>query len=220
MKRPLKSSRGFTLVEVLLALVLLAALLAAMNQFLFSIAEAWTKDRDRFTFSQHARAVSRHIGEMFAASANGARASAVTKGIVTAAELRLPDNAGTAELVTFDLLNGDRLFAWPDAPLPEVQCALGLSRDEGLVVYYKSRLEEDFDTKDFRVAVLSPFVTEMTYDYYDTQRLSWKVETAIQKGDTGLQVPRRLRLRFQRGTQDITEIVMLPPTANEGVPLY
>ena len=212
-------TRAFTLVEVLLALVLLAALLLAVNQFIFSIAESWTKDRERFTFIQHSRAVSRHLGEMMLASVNGASASGVTKGTPAPAEIKRPEG-GTADLLSFDLPNGDRLFTWPDAPLPEVQCALGLDEDTGLVLYYKSRLEEEFDTADFRVAVLSPFVTELSYDYYDADRQTWTVEKTIQKNATGLIAPRRVRLRFQRGNQDITEYVTLPAVTSEGVPAY
>jgi hypothetical protein len=202
-----------------MALVILAGLLAAMNQFVFSIAESWTKDRDRFTFAQHARAVSRHVGEMFHASTNAARASGVDQGKPTSGEVRMPD-ASTAELITFDLPGGDRIFSWPDAPLPEVHCAIGWNREDGLVVYYKSRLEEDFDEVKFRVAVLSPFVTELSYDYYDEQRESWTVETDLKKEGTSLTTPRRLRLRFQRGNQDITEFVMVPLSVSEGVPVY
>ncbi|WP_438480163.1 prepilin-type N-terminal cleavage/methylation domain-containing protein [Oleiharenicola lentus] len=212
-------ARGFSLVEVLVSLVMLAALLLAINQFVFSIAESWAKDRERFTFTQHTRAVSRHIGEMFEASANSARASGLTQGGLIPGEIKVP-RGGNVDLMTFDLPNGDRLFSWPGSPLPEVQCAIGWEREAGLVIYYKSRLEEDFDTADFRVATLSSFVTEISYDYYDADRNTWTVETGLKKTATALTPPRRIKLRFQRGNQDITEVVDIPLLSGEGVPAY
>jgi len=210
---------GFTLVEVLLALALLAALLAALNQFVFAITEASTRNHDRFVFTQHTRAVTRHIDELLQTAANRARASGATAGTPAIAELRLP-GGGTAELLTFDLPAGDRLFSWPDKPLPEVRCALAWRPDEGLVIYWKSRLEEDFATADPRMTVVSSFVTALSYDYYDETLERWTNEEAVQEDGTGAYVsPRRLRLRFARNGQEIEEVIPLSVNP-EGLPVY
>jgi prepilin-type N-terminal cleavage/methylation domain-containing protein len=209
---------GFTLVEVLVALALLAALLAAINHFVFSIAEAWTKDQDRFVFAQHARTVGRHVDDLLRASAAAARASASADGAPGASEIRVPEG-GDQILVTFDLPNGDRVLSWEERPLPEVQCALALHRSEGLVLYYKSRLEEDFEDGVRRMAVLSPFVTQLSYDYFDQQFNAWRTEETLRMQDGAPVAPRRVRLRFERGNQQYTEIVTLP-IAGEGVPGY
>ena len=210
---------GFTLVEVLLALVLLAALLTAINQFVFSITEAWTKHHDEFIFVQHTRAVTRHLDEMLQTSANRARASTPAAGAPSIAEVTLPEG-GTADLLTFDLPVGDRLFVWPGPPLPEVQCAVAWRKEDGLVLYWKSRLEIDFATAKPRMAVLSSFVTAMTYDYYDKGKDSWSTEAEPQKDATGaLQVPRQLRLHFHRKDRDYEEVIVLPEI-KEGLPAY
>jgi prepilin-type N-terminal cleavage/methylation domain-containing protein len=210
---------AFTLVEVLLALALLAALLAALNQFVFAITEAWTKDRDRFVFVQHARAVTRHVGEMLQTSANSARASGTTTGAPAVDELRIP--GGTpAEFLAFDLPNGDRLFTWPSRPLPEVRCGLGFRPGEGLVLYWKSRLEEDFATADMRMTVVSPFVTGLSFDYYDADKQSWSNEEKLQESATGTYAtPQRLRIKFARNGQQVEEIIPLT-TTTEGLPAY
>ncbi len=211
---------GFTLIEVLLALALLAALLAALNQFVFAITEAWTKDRDRFVFVQHARAVTRHIDEMLQTASNQARASGTTTGAPAIDELRVPGGT-TADVLAFDLPNGDRLFQWPSHPLPEVRCGLAFRPDEGLVVYWKSRLEEDFATADVRMTVISPFVTGLTYDYYDADKKSWTNEDKLQEDSTGaFPTPRRVRIKFARNGQTIEEIIPLTPNTQEGLPAY
>jgi prepilin-type N-terminal cleavage/methylation domain-containing protein len=214
-----RSEGGFTIVEVLLALALLAALLAALNQFVFAITESWTKSRAQFVFAQHARAVTRHVDGLLQTAASQARASSSTSGTPAIAELRVP-GGGTAELLTFDLPNGDRLLTWPGRPLPEVRCALGWRADEGLVIYWKSRLEEDFATADPRMTVISPFVTGLSYDYYDAATESWSNEDKPQEDSSGaFQVPRRLRIRFAREGREIEEIIPLAAT-QEGLPAY
>ncbi|MEJ1973524.1 MAG: prepilin-type N-terminal cleavage/methylation domain-containing protein [Lacunisphaera sp.] len=183
--RAASARSGFTLIEVLLALALLAALLTAISQFVFSITEAWTKNRDEFVFVQHTRAVARHVDELLETAANSARASGTTAGAPAVAEMHLPDGGGTAGLLTFDLPVGDRLFIWPAQPLPEVRCALGWRKDEGLMLYWKSRLEKDFATADPRAALISPFVTALAYDYYDESTESWSTEKELQKNTDG-----------------------------------
>ena len=165
---PASIRAGFTLIEVLLALVLLAALLTAINQFVFSITEAWTKNHDQFVFVQHTRAVSRHLDELLQAAANSARATPAPRPARPAVgEIHLPEGGGTANMLGFDLPVGDRLFTWPGQPLPEVRCALGWRKDEGLMIYWKSRLEKILPPADPRAALVSPFVTALAYDYYD-----------------------------------------------------
>jgi prepilin-type N-terminal cleavage/methylation domain-containing protein len=217
--RPAIGDRGFTLVEVLLALVLLAALLTAINQFVFSITEAWTRNHDEFIFVQHTRAVTRHLEEMLETSVSRARASSPNAGAPSMAEMKQPEG-GTADLLTFDLPVGDRLFIWPAQPLPEVQCALAWRKEDGLVLYWKSRLETDFATGNPRLAVLSSFVTSLRYDYYDAAKDAWTTEDEPQKDSSGnLLVPRRLRLHFHRKDRDYEEIITVP-VIQEGLPAY
>lgn len=210
---------GFTLVEVLLALVLLAALLTALNQFVFSITEVWTRRQEHFVFIQHTRAVSRHVASLLQAAAASARQSGTTLGAATPAESPLPQ--GRATLLQFDLPAGDRVMTWASHPLPEVQCALGWTREDGLVLYWKSRLELDFASAPMRPAVLSPYVTALSYDYYDEVSDSWQNQADLQTGQNGTHLtPSRLRLRFQRGKEDVEEIIPLPDPAEQGVPAY
>ncbi|MBI2516078.1 MAG: prepilin-type N-terminal cleavage/methylation domain-containing protein [Opitutae bacterium] len=211
--------RGFTLVEVLLALVLLAALLTALNQFVFSITEVWTRRQEHFVFIQHTRAVARHVEELVQTAAVAARRSGTTLGAAVPAECPLPQ--GRATLLQFDLPAGDRVMGWTGQPLPEVQCALGWTGEDGLVLYWKSRLELDFASAPLRKAVLSPYVTALSYDYYDDIAGSWQTKADLQPGPNGTYLaPSRLRLRFRHGKEETEEIITLPDSAEEGVPAY
>jgi prepilin-type N-terminal cleavage/methylation domain-containing protein len=210
---------AFTLIEVLLALALLAALLMAINQFVFSITEAWAKNQDRFIFVQHTRAVTRHLDELLRTAAAGARGRTPAAGAPAGAEVRSPEG-GTVDLLAFDLPMGDRLLTWPSTPLPEVQCALAWRERDGLVLYYKSRLEEDFADANPRLAVLSSFATALAYDYYDAKTDTWSTEDTLQKDSAGTyEAPRRLRIKFKRKDQEYEETITLP-VITEGLPGY
>lgn len=210
---------GFTLIEVLLALVLLAALLLAINQFVFSITEAWTKNQDQFIFVQHTRAVTRHLDELLQTAASSARAGTPAAGAPAVAEVKTPEGT-TDMLLAFDLPAGDRLLVWPSAPLPEVQCALAWRKGDGLVLYWKSRLEADFAEASPRMAVLSPFVTALSYDYYNAKTDTWSVEDTLLKDASGnYELPRRLRLKFHRKDRDYEETIVVPGLT-QGLPAY
>lgn len=211
--------RAFTLVEVLLALTLLAALLLAINQFVFSITEAWTKNQDRFVFEQHARTVTRHLDGLLQTAARSARAGVPPAGAPAGAEVRLPEG-GTAGLLTFDLPVGDRLLTWPGTPLPEVQCALAWRREEGLVLYWKSRLETDFADANPRMTVLSPFVIGLAYDHFDAETGLWSTADRLEQDGAGnFSAPRRIRLVFRRKDTVIEETIVLSGV-QEGLPAY
>ncbi len=212
---------AFTLIEVLLALVLLATLLLAINQFVFNITEAWTKNQDQFIFVQHTRAVTGHLDDLLQVAANSSRSNNLTTvaGAPAVTEVRTPEGI-TADLLTFDLPMGDRLFVWPGTPLPEVRCSLAWRKEDGLVLYWKSRLEADFADGNPRMAVLSPFVTALSYDYYDTTTSLWSTEDTVQKDSNGnFEAPQRLRLKFHRKDRDYEEIITLPVTT-QGLPVY
>ena len=65
------AGRAFTLLEVLLALALVALLLVAMNTFVFSMGELWGRGTDVRLFDLHVRAVSRYLEHELRAAALG-----------------------------------------------------------------------------------------------------------------------------------------------------
>ena len=53
--------RGFSLLEILVAVALLGMLLLALNVFIFSMGEIWGRNSEQRLFDQHVRAVTRHV---------------------------------------------------------------------------------------------------------------------------------------------------------------
>jgi prepilin-type N-terminal cleavage/methylation domain-containing protein len=125
-----RRQRGFTMLEMLLSLALVSMVMVAMNTFIFSMGELWGKNTDELLFDRHVRAVTRFLDHTLreASLPPSAAANSTPMGIE---EVR-PQNGAMDKLLTFELLAGNRLFEWPDRPLPEVICSLQVRQNDGL----------------------------------------------------------------------------------------
>jgi prepilin-type N-terminal cleavage/methylation domain-containing protein len=208
--------RGFTLLELLLSLALIGLLLVAMNTFIFSMGELWGRGADLRLFDRHARAVTRFVEKTLNSTAlPGAQGAQV----LTVEEVRLPDGP-TMPLLTFELPAGSHVLPWPESPLPDVVCSLGVRPDQGLVCYWHSRVETHFADEAPRATVLSPLVTGMSYDYYNASFNRWQNYATLQRDSSSKwQLPTRLRLRFTYGKLT-RELVVSLPSASQALPLF
>ena len=214
--RESKRDAGFTLLELVLSLALIGLLLVAMNQFIFSMGELWGRGTDVRLFDRHARAVTRFVEKMVGGTA---LPEAQGTEALTVEEIRLPDGP-TQPLITFELPGGSRVLPWPDAPLPDVVCSLGVQPDQGLVCYWHSRIETHFADEAPRATVLSPLVTAISYDYYNASYNRWQNFPTMQRDSAGhWQLPTRLRLRFTYNRLTRETVVTLPP-ASQALPLF
>jgi prepilin-type N-terminal cleavage/methylation domain-containing protein len=200
-------ARGFTLVEVLLSLALLATLLVAMNQFVLSMGELWGSNRQQRLFDQHVRASTRYLENLLQRASLDpelARRPRLAASVVP--------GVGTGPMLTFDLPAGDRLLPWPDQPLPDVQCALDVVSGKGLLLYWQSRLELDFERTSPRSTVISPLVGRLEYEYFRPESRTWGTEPEVAAGDPKAPAtPARVRLHFQHGRFTANEVVLVPP---------
>ncbi|WP_221029586.1 PilW family protein [Actomonas aquatica] len=209
---------GFTLLELMVALALVALVIVGLNTFIFSMSELWGRGRDQRLFDQHVRAVTRFL-EQELRGASLPPAVGIGQYAVEAAEVEV-EFGRRAELITFGLREGSRILEWPERPLPDVWCALEVRRDEGLVLYWQSALEEDFDNEAPREMVLTPLVTKLSYDYYDAEFNRWETEELLQRGDDReLLTPTRLRLTFTYKDREVETLVRLP-ALGKGLPAF
>jgi prepilin-type N-terminal cleavage/methylation domain-containing protein len=207
--RSRRNARGFTLIELLLAMALLTMLVTALLTFVFSMGEIWGRGGDKRLFEQHVSAVTRHV-EALLQHAAWPRGGAAAEEPFAVSEVQT--TAGSrADLLGFELLEGDRLLNWPENPLPEVRCHLGQEENRGLVLYWQSALEKDATEKPPRAAVVSPLVTKLAYAYYDANGRSWRTEPTLRKNNSGeWLLPDRLVLSFKHGTYEESRELTLP----------
>ena len=216
--RARRAARGFTLLEILLALALVALLLMALNTFVFSMSELWGQRTESRLFDQHVRAVTRFLERELRAAALPPAAQPNSTPIALQ-EIR-PQNGLTEKMLSFELPAGSRLFSWPERPLPEVVCSFQARPEEGLVLLWHSRLEKDFETEAPRESVVTPLVSALSYDYYDADSNRWTTETTLKMDPQGQPMtPRRLRLKFTYANMTRESVVTLP-VPGEGLPLF
>jgi prepilin-type N-terminal cleavage/methylation domain-containing protein len=209
---------GFTLIEILLALALTALVLVSLNVFVFSMGELWGRNSETRLFDRHVRAVTRFLERELRTASLPPFASTGDSPIAPK-EIR-PRTGSTENLLTFELPAGSRILTWPERPLPEVICSLQVRDREGLLLLWHSRLEKKFADDPPRETVVTPFVTGMSYDYYEADFKSWKNEATIRKDNNGqLEAPQRIRLKFTYGAlARETVIVLAEPSA--GLPNF
>jgi hypothetical protein len=122
---------------------------------------------------------------------------------------------GTEEFLTFELAESPGIFAWPEEPLPFVVCALRVDPGEGLFLLWKSRLEIDFEDEAPREFKVSPYVTSITYFYYDTSGARPKWEEADNPRTAGgtREMPARIELTFEYQGETLTTALVIPAEA-------
>jgi hypothetical protein len=210
--------RAFTLLEILLALTLVALLLVSMNTFVFSMGELWGQRTDIRLFDQHVRAVTRFLEHELRAAALPPAAQPNSTPI--ALQEVQPQNGVMENMLTFELPAGSRLFTWPEQPLPEVVCSFQARPNEGLVLLWHSRLEKNFETDPPRETVVTPLVSGLAYDYYDADTNRWMTESALKMDPQGQPMtPQRLRLKFEYRKLARESVVTLP-SPGEALPLF
>jgi prepilin-type N-terminal cleavage/methylation domain-containing protein len=212
-----RARRAFTLLEVLIAMAIVALVLVAMNTFVFSMGELWGRNSDLRLFELHVRNVTRFLQRELQ-TASLPPFAAVNETGISVQETKSPSGF-TDNLLTFELPEGSRLFAWPERPLPDVVCALSVRDREGLFILWRSRLEKKFEDDPPRESIITPWVTEMSYEYYDPDFKSWKNERSLRREGSGeYVVPQRLRLKFSYNGRTLESVIGLP-AAGQGLPM-
>ncbi|QYM78340.1 prepilin-type N-terminal cleavage/methylation domain-containing protein [Horticoccus luteus] len=210
--------RGFTLLEMLLALALTGLLFVGLNTFIFSMGELWGRQSEGRLFELHTRAVSRWVGNQLREAVLPPPAR-LDREPISVVEIRTR-GSGTDNLITYELRQPNRLMSWPDNPLPDVVCSLQVREREGLVLLWHSRLEMKFSDDPPRETIISPWVTGLSYDYYDADLKRWRTETSFRRGDNSeMLVPQRLRLKFTYGGMTRESMIAIPTSA-EGQPNF
>lgn len=185
--------RGFTLLELLLALAIFSLLIAGMVTWLASLEEVWRPEK-RTGLDEHAWVATRRLERWLRA---GQQAGQLQPG-------RWDDQRGyqTASLV---LEHTRDLFGRPvGTGVPSRAAVVRLPR-HGLVVV-------DLDGGGDRAPLtISPWVEEMWFDYEGATGQPWESKQGMQALEDRL--PRRVRLVFRRAGEEVSTVLNLAPAA-------
>ena len=215
-----RSRSGFTLLEIMFAVFMGAALLVAATTFVFSLGELWGKGANVWLFQKHVRGVSRFLEQTFQTSSwklsDGEVESVVYWSNRGGREYE------NEELLTFELEKSPGVLVWPEDPLPYVVCSLELDDEEGLYLLWRSRLEEDFGEEEPRKTLISPFVKGIKYFYIDPEDddAEWEIEEdPVKETDGTFTLPQRIEIIFEYEGQEEKRQVSLPSLFS-GVPMF
>ncbi|MBI2515976.1 MAG: prepilin-type N-terminal cleavage/methylation domain-containing protein [Opitutae bacterium] len=212
MKSRTKSTDGFTLMEVLLAITLMGLLLTALLTFMFSMGEIWGRGSEERLFVQHVNAVTRHLESLLR------RASLPKAGVVRPEPFFICEvrgkGAGRFAALGFVLLERDRLMAGSVPPAPDIHCALAIEDAAGLSLFWRSELEAAEEDEMHSVEV-SPLATRLEFGYFDEKADRWRFErTPLRVGQGVWQTPEQIRLQFRHKNLVAERIVTLPLVLN------
>ncbi len=235
--------RGFSLLEILVATALVGLVMVGLYTLMFSMTELWGVTHPQRQFEQHVETMTRYLAQALRTAALPPYGTVTTASPFT---WTIPNAGGGATsaasnnpLFTFVLPQGSRLLPWPPGTtsgisatntggsasssgraLPDVYCSLEVREGEGLILLWHSQYETTFTTDPPRETLISPLVTEMDFDYYDTSNQQWTTQNTPETDNSGnYMVPNRLRLNFTYGS--LTQSATIPLlTATQGLPAF
>ena len=208
--------KGFTILEILLALAVAGMLLTAIIFQIYSFTNIWLSNSDENFFPQHVDGITLFLNNLVALSEGLDQ-----ENPNPVAWARPPGYSEMEEpLLTFQLRDSPPLLVWSEDPLTAVTCHLYYRSNGGLALLWHSRLQETEDLDDVQNTLLSPYVSEITYCYYDRENDSWKkTETPEEDDNHQFLLPQFLELRFEYKEEERLATVYLP-NINQNVPLF
>lgn len=225
-RRPQRGRSGFSLLEMLVSIGILALLMTTLAFHTFSLTQIWRDDTDHDFFQQHAEGVALFLNASLlraapaATGAGGGAAAAAGGGTVEWA--RPPDWGETRDpLLFFRLTEAPPLFVMEGVRLPDVNCYIHFESGEGLSIIWFSDLQEEAETlNDLFRTPLSRLVDRIEYAYYDRESDRWSVyDRPETEPDGSFLLPDFLRLHFSHEGETTTRNVFIPQNARD-VPVF
>ena len=237
-------SSGFTLLEVILAVTIAGALLAAAATLMVSITDAWLKRQDRHFFVDHVDGVTEFLqasftqaGSEITLDANDSRSnnndgadednrssnqgSTLLRTTEEPIAWQSPPGYANYEdpLISFRLKERPPLLVQMDnAPVAGVEAFLHFEDDEGLSLLWHTPIQEESeDIRDMRRTPISDLVTQVEYIYWDERFERWETEEEPLEGEGNDQfiLPRFLKLTFEyEGVEKERTITLPVPSLN------
>jgi prepilin-type N-terminal cleavage/methylation domain-containing protein len=218
--------KGFTLIEVLLALSIGSLVLVAATSLLITIAQAWAnRPATRDAFLSHVNGVSNFLS-IILEEASFSIASTAGDPLI---DLKRPTGFSSTDdpLVHFFLKEAPPLFFSPHGPAVRIHTFIYPDQDEGLSLFWFSELNEVEKSKegeielteedDLQRTVISPFFKEMYYCYYGTEDdgkddiKEWEISDQLLESDKTekFRLPTQIKLVFRWDEEDLEKTITI-----------
>ena len=219
-----KIRRGFTIMEVLLALSIGGLVLVTATSLLVTISQAWAKrPATRDFFDAHVNGVADFLSSVLDQA--GISTQAQKRGSLV--ELKAPFDDFEDPLISFYLPEAPIPFFSPHGKSVRVHAHL-YPEDDGLSFLWFSELQElemngqgnlqPLEEEDLRKTMISPFFREIYYCYYGEENAGpddvkeWVIDDRLEDSaqSDGFRIPSFVILVFRWEEQDLEKTISLP----------
>ena len=237
--------KGFTLLEVLLALALGAIIMVYTISIVVNLSLVWLNQGDDDFFQQHADGVALFLSNAFARSVGTAsprdpvadelnggdgedsapatrRGRAAREDPTEPVSWRRPPGYSEFDdpLLGVSLNEAPAILIDETVAMPAINGYLYFERGSGLGMLWYSRLTRVETLRDVRSTFLSPYLTRLEYGYYDRDADSWNLTENPERDQDGLYLlPDALQLTFTYQDERLQRAVYIPKQ-RQHVPLF
>lgn len=214
-------TRGFTLIEMIVTLGILAGFLTLLSFHLVGLSNIWLNRSHDDSFEQHVEGVTLFLRKALEASET------------TSGEEDLPVEwerpPGWSDLddplLHFRQQEAPALLVREGHRLPAIHAFLHFERETGLSLLWYSdfRAEEIEQTRDLFRTPVSSYVTAVDYAYYEREDDEWEIhEDPMEEDprDESFRLPDFLRLTFTHPDEGERRRFLLIPQRSPDLPLF
>lgn len=221
--------RAFTLIELLLAMTLASLILVSAAGLLFNVSELYFTEQGKPDHDMHVVNVSHFLQQIFqgvAQADSGNSGSRNSNQASTPIQWNsLPgDSLGEKDHLSFQYEKNIPIIYWEYGPLPALTAWLHHEPDEGLFLFWQTTRQAQEDPNDYMRSLISPYVTELHYEYYDIDMDRWEEDKDFLATEKLL--PDMIRIVFEwpeeskESEDDPYETTIILPVASNGTPIY
>ncbi len=223
----MRKEKGFSMIEVLLALAIGGLVLTAATSLLITISRAWAeRPATRDAFDAHVNGVAHFLTAVL----EEATLPTINRSGDQIIDLQRPVGFSESEdpLVHFFLREAPPLLVWPDGPASRVHCYFQFDESDGLSFLWFSELQElekndegrlePEDEDDLFKTQISPLCRQVFYCYYGEEDdgpddiKEWEIlddlEEDVESGK--YRIPAFVKLVFKWDDEDLERTITLP----------
>jgi prepilin-type N-terminal cleavage/methylation domain-containing protein len=222
-------NRGFTMVEVLLALTIGGLVLVAATALLITISQAWAnRPATRDAFDAHVNGVEHFLLALLDDSSLPEQPNSAKEGEII--DLQNPIGFSDIDdpLVSFFLNEAPPLLFNPHGKSVKVRAYLYPEEGDALSLLWFSELQElekdekgnlqPVEEEALMKTIISPFYKEVYYYYWgeedheDDDIKTWEISSELLESEKkdGFRIPEFMKLVFSSDDEDLERIISLP----------
>jgi prepilin-type N-terminal cleavage/methylation domain-containing protein len=223
----MKKKKGFSMVEVLLALTIGGLILTAATSLLITISRAWAdRPATRDAFDAHVNGVAHFLTAVL----EEATLATLNRAGDDVIDLQRPVGYSDSDdpLIHFYLREGPPLLVWPSGSASRVHCYFQFVDGDGLSFLWFSELQElekndkgqmELENEDDLFnTLISPFCSEIFYCYYGDEDADvddikeWEILDDLEENvqSAKFRIPAFIKLVFKWEEENLERTITLP----------